>query len=92
MVWQVFLIVTILIRDPFLSSYTFCHLLHMVVVIFHEGRHREIHTFYCGILIFILVDLICFNLIEVDFVLLVQLELRVWLRFFLKWLSIVLVD
>ena len=92
LVRQVFLIVSILIRNSFLSCLTFGHLLHMVVVIFHEGRHREIHTFNCNILIFILVDLICFSVIEVDFVLLVQLELRVWLGFFLEWLSFVLVN
>ena len=92
LVRQVFLIVSILIRNSFLSCLTFGHLLHMVVVIFHEGRHRKIHTFNCSVLIFILIDLICFSLIKEDFVLLVQLELRVWFRFFLKWLRFVLVD
>ena len=77
LVWQFFLGVSILTCDFFLPRCTFGHLLHVVVVVFHERSHRKIDAFDSTVLIFILVDLISFVLVKDHFVFLIQLELRV---------------
>ena len=89
---QVLGVFAVNVCDSLLPGDTFGHLLHMVVVVLHEGRHCEIQVFNSCVLVFILVDLVSLLLIEVHLIFLVKLELWILVTLLLEWQVVALID
>ena len=67
-----FLVLEIDIGDHFLPSDRRGHPLHVSIMVFHERGHGEIEAHNSVVLVFKAIYLICFLLIKVDLVFLIE--------------------